>query len=85
MKKSKLRRIGNCISQLGNVILLNGDEDETISSQIGKAKTSNNGRMPKPHNSATWWMYWIHAILIRVPGLKGHFINAIELDEGKPL
>ena len=80
--KSWLRRVGNCLSQLFNVVFLNGDEDETTSSRIGKLKVKT-GEMPRPTGYTSFVLYIIHAILIRFPVLKGHFIKAIECDEGE--
>lgn len=80
--KDRLGRWGCYISQGLNVFLLDGSEDETTSSRIGKAKKGNGGVMPRGEGWLGFWLYYIHFVLIRVPFLKGHFIKAIEIDEG---
>lgn len=64
------RRIWLSIDQLGNVVLLKGDEDETMSSNAGKS--SREGKR------------WAIALCVLLNWLDpGHCEGAIEHDEGK--
>jgi len=81
--KTWIGRLGCWISQGFNLFLFNGSEDETVSSRIGKYKRANNNTVlfKWEYKIVFWWL--LYNILSRVPILKGHFLNAIEDDEGK--
>lgn len=70
-----LTRVLLSVDQLGNA-LLGGDEDETISSRLGKLKLKHGGRIPwtRPLSKT------VDAVLDRID--PNHSIDAIELDEG---
>lgn len=83
-KKPFYLRFLLAIDQLGNVLggrclwgPYAGDEDETISSALGKLKKSNGGRIP--------WRYPVAKIvdfgLDKID--SNHSIDAIEEDEGR--
>jgi hypothetical protein len=64
------------VDQLGNV-LLGGDEDETISSRLGKIERHHGGKIPKRRifsRAVSWGLDKID---------PGHCREAIEEDEGK--
>lgn len=84
MEKPFYLRFLLAIDQIGNVLggrylwgPYAGDEDETISSALGKLKKANNGRIP--------WKYPVAKVvdwgLEKID--KNHSIDAIEEDEGK--
>lgn len=72
-------RVLIAIDQLGNA-LTGGDEDETISSRLGKRKLANGGVL--------FWRDWLglakplDAFLDWID--PGHSLGAIEEDEGGP-
>jgi len=57
--------------------------DETLSSRIGKYKIQHKGLVPLKKS----WpipVFWItYNLISRIPWLKGHFIRAIEINEGR--
>ena len=84
MKKPFYLRLLLSLDQLGNVLggryvwgPYAGDEDETISSALGKLKKSRGGKIP--------WRYPIAKVvdwgLERID--RNHSIDAIEHDEGR--
>ena len=73
-----LLRILIAIDQLGNT-LLGGDEDETISSRLGKMKLRHGGTISwrRPLARITdAFLEWLD---------PNHSIDAIEYDEGEPV
>jgi len=84
-KKRWIVEFGCWLSQGINLFLCikGSSADETLSSRIGKYKKQNKGRVPFKKS----WpvpVFWItYNILSRVPYLKGHFIRAIEINEGR--
>lgn len=64
------------VDQLGNV-LLGGDEDETISSRLGKIERAHGGKIPKHRIFSRFTAWWLDKID------PGHCKEAIEDDEGK--
>jgi len=69
-RKPWLQRFGTSLSQLANVIFLNGDEDESISSRAWKLKAAG-----QPH--ADLYVSIIDSIFG-----DGHCRRAVEWDEG---
>ena len=84
-KKTWLREFGCWLSQGVNLLLCikGATADETTSSRIGKYKKANRGEVPfkKEWPIPVFWA--TYHVLHRVPYLKKHFINAIEIDEGE--
>lgn len=70
-RKPWLQRFGTSLSQIANVTLLNGDEDESISSRAWKAKIA--GRACGA---------FAVSIIDSIFG-AGHCRRAVEWDEGK--
>lgn len=83
-KKSWLVEAGCWISQGLNLFICvkGATADETVSSRIGKYKKFNKGSVPFLFGWPEPFYYLVYHTLSRVPYLKGHFIQAIELDEG---
>ena len=82
-KHKWLKEFGCWLSQGINLLVCvkGSTADETVSSRIGKYKTIN-GHVPF-HFSWPIPFYWVvYHILSRIPYLRGHFIRAIEPDEG---
>jgi hypothetical protein len=71
-KKSYFKRFWIAIDQLANVVILNGDEDETISSVMGK-RARKGDRVGK---LICGFLNWFD---------KDHCEKSIEHDEGTPL
>jgi len=76
--KSYIYRVLLAVDQLANVVLLNGSEDETISSNT--AKMSVNKDLPK-------WQRGLAVLLQDTLDLvdPGHRVTSLEVDRGKPL
>lgn len=64
------------LDQMCNV-LLGGDEDETISSRLGKIERANGGAIPKHRIFSRFTAWWLDKID------PDHCREAIEDDEGK--
>ena len=83
-KKLWIGEVGCWLSQGINLFICvkGSTADETTSSRIGKYKRANGGKVPF---RLAWPIpfYWlVYHILNYIPYLKGHFVRAIELDEG---
>ena len=83
-KKTWLREFGCWLSQGINlfVCIKGSTADETVSSRIGKFKKFHKGRVPFYFMWPEPFYYVVYHSLSRIPYLKGHFIKAIEKDEG---
>ena len=84
-KQKWLREVGCWLSQgLNLFICIKGSTaDETVSSRVGKYKEDNLGRVPFKLSWPIPFYYIVYHTLSRIPYLKGHFIRAIESDEGE--
>jgi hypothetical protein len=83
--KSWVVEFGCWLSQGLNLVLCvkGATADETVSSRVGKYKLKNNGEVPFPLSWPELFFWVTYHVLSRIPYLKGHFIRAIESDEGK--
>ena len=83
-KKRWLTEVGCWLSQgLNLFICVKGSAaDETVSSRVGKYKKFNKGKVPFTFGWPEIFLYLVYHSMSRLPYFKGHFLQAIELDEG---
>ena len=83
-KKKWFTEFGCWLSQGINLFICvkGSSADETVSSRIGKYKQFNKGTVPFTFGWPEPFLYVVYHILSRTPYFKGHFLKAIESDEG---
>ena len=83
-KRRWINEVGCWLSQGLNlfVCIKGSTADETVSSRIGKYKKFNKGRVPFSFIWPEPFYYVVYHVLNHIPYLRGHFVRAIELDEG---
>jgi len=84
-KKRWINEVGCWMSQGLNLFICvtGATADETVSSRIGKYKTLNDGKVPFYRDWPIPFYYLTYHVVRRLPYFKGHFLRAIEADEGQ--